>query len=71
MRVEEGGIRRTYIAAADAGEFDLDDDIVGVFEFGDGAVFELNFVDFLEDERWVLDSFLLALIEALMELRWG
>jgi hypothetical protein len=70
--VEDG--RGTDIATADAGEFDLDDDIVSVFELGDGAVFELDFVDFLEDEGWVLESFLLALkfeLEALMELWWG
>jgi hypothetical protein len=49
-----GGFWVAYIAAADAGVFDLDEDVVGVFEVGDGAVFEFDFVDAFEDEGEVL-----------------
>lgn len=44
----------TYIAAANTGEFDVDDHIVGVFEFGYWTVFILDLVNALEDEREVL-----------------
>jgi hypothetical protein len=37
----------TYIAAANTGVADVDDDIVGVLELGDGAVFEFDLVDAL------------------------
>lgn len=37
----------TYIAAANTGVADVDDDIVGVLELGDGAVFELDLVNAL------------------------
>jgi len=43
-----------HVAAADAGEFDVYDYIVGVGERGDGAVFEGYGVGFLEDEGEVL-----------------
>lgn len=44
----------TYIAAANTGVADVDDDIVGVLELGDRAVFEFDLVNALEDEGEVL-----------------
>lgn len=43
-----------HVAAADAGEFDVDDDIVGGLQGGDGPVFEFDAVGFLEDEGEVV-----------------
>lgn len=43
-----------YIGAADAGEFDLDEDIVGGFQGWDGSVFESDAVGFFQHERQVL-----------------
>jgi hypothetical protein len=51
--------RGTYITPADSGVFDVDQDIVGVLEGGNGAVFEFDLVNTLEDEGEVL-SLLLA-----------
>jgi len=42
-RREEGGA--AYIAAADSGVFDLDEDIGGGFDFGYRPVLKLDFVD--------------------------
>jgi len=42
------------IAAADAGELDVDEDIVGRGEFGDWPVLELDDALLLEDEGEVL-----------------
>jgi hypothetical protein len=43
-----------HVAAANAGEFDVDEDIVGVGDGGDGAVFELDGVGLFEDEGEIL-----------------
>lgn len=43
-----------HVGAADAGVFDIDEDVVRGVEFGDGAVFEGDVVGFLEDEGEVL-----------------
>lgn len=51
MDCQEG---RCYIAAADAGEFHFDEDIVGIFEAGDRPVFEDDFILLFEDEGEVL-----------------
>jgi hypothetical protein len=48
------GVRWTYVAAADTGVADVDEDIVGVLEGRDGAVFEFDFVNAFEDEGEVL-----------------
>jgi len=43
-----------YVAAADAGVFDVDEDIVGAFDGGDGAVFEFDVVWLVQYEGEVL-----------------
>lgn len=43
-----------YIAAADPGVFDPDEDIVGILQCWDWAVFEFEGLDAFEDERAVL-----------------
>lgn len=48
------GYVNTYIATANTGVADVDDDIVGVLELGDRAVFEFDLVNALEDEGEVL-----------------
>lgn len=45
-----------HVAAADAGVFDVDKDIVGALDFGDRAVFELDIVGLVEDEGEVLEA---------------
>ena len=49
---EEGG---RYIAAADTGPIDVDEDVVVGLEFGDGSVFELDLVGRFKHEREVLE----------------
>jgi hypothetical protein len=45
-----------HIAAADAGVFDVDEDVVRGLEGGDGAVFEFDGVGAFEDEGEVLQN---------------
>jgi hypothetical protein len=51
---QEGICFGTYIAAADARVPDLHDDIVSVFDFGDGSVLEVDLVRFLKDKGRIL-----------------
>jgi hypothetical protein len=46
--------RGTYITAADSGVFDVDEDIVGVAQSRNGAVFEFDLVNALKDEGQIL-----------------
>lgn len=46
--------RGTYITAADSGVFDVDEDIVGVAQGRNGAVFEFDLVNALEDKGQIL-----------------
>lgn len=46
--------REAYIATADSGVFDSDEDIVGILQRWDGAVFEFELLDAFEDEGVVL-----------------
>lgn len=43
-----------YVTATDSGVFDVDEDIVGVDDFGDWAFLELDLFDAFEDEGEVL-----------------
>lgn len=52
--------RGTYITAADSGVFDVDEDIVGVAQSGNGAVFEFDLVNALEDKGQILFIVLLV-----------
>lgn len=47
-------LRVTYITAADSGVFDVDQDIVGVFQGGNWAVFEFDLVNALQDKGQIL-----------------
>jgi len=64
---EESG---AYVASTNTGEFDLDDDIVRIFDLGNWPILKGDFVHFLEDKRWVL-QFDISLAGELKELKWG
>jgi hypothetical protein len=46
--------RVTYITAANSGIFDVDEDIVGVLQGGDWAVFKFDLVNALQDKGQIL-----------------
>lgn len=70
--------RGTYITPADSGVFDVDQDIVGVLEGWNGAVFEFDLVNALKDEGEVLSLLLARGVSAVQLVivvvagrRWG